>query len=293
MLRRDLLLGGMALPFAGVLATAQAAEGSTLNVMYAGSLANLMERGIGLAFDKSGGDRFQGCAGGSNKLANEIKERLHRGDVFISANPRVNDSLMGTANGDWVSWYVTFAQSPLVIGTLPSSRVAGDLARKPWYEVLQQPGIRIGRTDPKLDPKGKLTLDLLAKAAQVYRLPGLQQKVLGADENPAQVFPEENLIGRLQSGQLDVGFFYSTETTDLKLSALTLPPETALSAHYTATVLRDAAKPAGAQRFIAFLLGAEGRDLMRRHGLDVVTPTVGGDAAKVSPSLVSAIRAAQ
>ncbi len=293
MLRRDLLLAGMALPFAGVVAAAQAAEGGALNVMYAGSLANLMEHGIGPAFDKSGGDSFQGYAGGSNKLANEIKGRLHRGDVFISANPRVNDSLMGTANGDWVGWYVTFAQSPLVIGYLPSSRVAGDLARKPWYEVLRQPGIRIGRTDPKLDPKGRLTLDLLAKAAQVYQLPGLRQAVLGVDENPAQVFPEENLVGRLQSGQLDVGFFYSTETTDLKLSALTLPPETALSAHYTATVLRDAGNPAGAQRFIAFLLGSEGRGLMRRHGLDVVAPTLGGDAAKVPPSLASAIRAAQ
>lgn len=293
MLRRDLLLGGMALPCAGALAAVQAAEGSTLNVMYAGSLVNLMEHGIGPAFDKSGGDRFQGYAGGSNKLANEIKGRLHRGDVFISANPRVNDSLMGAANGDWVGWYVTFAQSPLVIGYLPSSPVAAELASKPWYAVLQRPGIRIGRTDPKLDPKGKLTLDLLAKAAQVYKLPGLQQRVLGADENPAQVFPEENLVGRLQSGQLDVGFFYSTETTDLKLSVLTLPPETALSAHYTATVLRDAGNPAGAQRFIAFLLGAEGRGLMHQHGLDVVAPTVGGDVKQLPSALSSALHAAQ
>ena len=122
---------------------------------------------------------------------------------------------MGTANGNWVSWYVTFAQSPLVIGYNPSSRFAADLKTQPWYEVLRQPGIRIGRTDPKLDPKGQLTIELLQKAAQIYKLPDLAQQVLGAPENPAQVFPEEILVGQLQSGQLDVGFFYSTETADL------------------------------------------------------------------------------
>ncbi len=293
MLRRSFLLTGVALPVAGISTFAQAARGDTINVMYAGSLVNLMERAVGPAFDKSGDDRFQGYAGGSNKLANEIKGRLRRADVFISANPRVNDSLTGAANGNWVSWYVTFAQSPLVIGYVASSRVAADLASKPWYEVLQQPGIRIGRTDPKLDPKGKLTLDLLAKAAQVYKLPGLPQKVLGADENLAQVFPEENLVGRLQSGQLDVGFFYSTETADLKLSAVSLPPEVALSAHYTATVLRDAANPAGAGRFVAFLLGAEGHGLMQQHGLDLVAPSIGGAAEKMPAALRPVLQAAQ
>jgi len=33
------------------------------------------------------------------------------------------------------------------------------------------------------------------------------------------VLPEETLVGRLQSGQLDAGFFYSTETSDLKIPA--------------------------------------------------------------------------
>ena len=154
-------------------------------MLYAGSLVNLMERGIKPAFDKADGTAFRGYAGGSNKLANEIKGKLVPGDVFISANPKVNAGLMGAANGAWVDWYVTFAQSPLVIGYNPSSRFAADLKSKPWYEVLQEPGIRIGRTDPKLDPKGKLTLELLEKASAVYKIPDLSKKVLGAPENPA------------------------------------------------------------------------------------------------------------
>jgi molybdate/tungstate transport system substrate-binding protein len=250
-----------------------------------------MERAIGPGFDKATGGRFQGYAGGSNKIANEIKGRLRRGDVFISASRRVNDDLSGAANGAWVSWYITFAQSPLVIGTSRSSRFAAAFRTQPWYQVLRQPGVRIGRTDPLLDPKGQLTVALLDKAAQLYHLPGLTAQVLGAPENPAQVFPEENLVGRLQSGQLDIGFFYATETTDLNIPAVRLPPETTLSAQYTVTILRDAANPDGAARFITWLLGPDGRDLMQRHGLDAVAPTVGGDTASVPAALKTVLNA--
>jgi molybdate/tungstate transport system substrate-binding protein len=128
-----------------------------VNVLYAGSLVNLMERNIGPAFAKIGGEQFRGYAGGSNKVANEIKGGLRRGDIFISANPKVDDQLMGAANGDWVRWYILFAESPLVIGASTSSKFAADFKTKPWYEVLAEPRIKIGRTDPKLDPKGALT----------------------------------------------------------------------------------------------------------------------------------------
>jgi molybdate/tungstate transport system substrate-binding protein len=269
------------------------ASAETVNVLYAGSLVNLMEHGIGPAFDKATGDTFQGFAGGSNELASQIKGQLRRGDVFISANPKVNDGLTGAANGDWVSWYVNFAQSPLVIGYNPSSKFAADLKSKPWYEVMQEAGIRIGRTDPKLDPKGALTIQLLDHAERVYKQPGLAQKILGAPDNPAQVFPEETLVGRLQSGQLDVGFFYSTETSDLKIPSISLPPEVSLSAHYTATILRNAASPAGASRFVSFLLGPQGRAVMQGHGLDIVKPSVSGDASKMPPQVHSEVDVAK
>lgn len=273
-----LLLSGLSLAL-------PARANADVRVLYAGSLSNLMEQGVGPAFAKATHIPFSGFGGGSNGLANQIKGHLRRGDVFISANLAVNQTLMGPANGAWVTWYIGFAQSPLLLGYNPSSRFAADLRTKPWYQVLREPGIRIGRTDPKLDPKGALTVKLLQQAEQLYHQPGLMQAVLGAPDNPAQVQPEQSLIGRLQSGQIDVGFFYSTETTDLKIPALPLPPEVTLSAHYTATVLRDAADPAGAVKFIQFLLSPAGREIMRSHGLDVVKPLVGGNAASVPDSL--------
>ena len=283
-------------PGAGLLAAAlsllsfQAAfAAGTVNVLYAGSLVNLMEHGVGPAFDKATGSQFQGYAGGSVGLANQIKGKLRRGDVFISANPTVNANLMGAANDDWVSWYVAFAQSPLVIGYSASSKFAADFKTKPWYQVLLEPGIKIGRTDPKLDPKGALTLALMQQAETFYNSPGLSQKVLGAPDNPAQVLPEETLVGRLQSGQLNAGFFYSTETADARIPAIALPTAITPKAVYTVTILRDAPNAAGADQFVAFLLGSDGQNLLKEHGLMLQKMDVSGDANAVPQDIKSIV----
>lgn len=288
--RKKLLLSGAVL-FATILPflpMQSANAASTVNVLYAGSLVNLMEHGVGPAFDKATGNQFQGYGGGSVGLANQIKGKLRKGDVFISANPKVNTSLMGDANGNWVSWYVSFAQSPLVIGYSASSKFAADFKSKPWYRVLQEPGIKIGRTDPKLDPKGALTLTLMKQAEAFYKSPGLSQNVLGAPDNPAQVLPEETLVGRLQSGQLDAGFFYSTETSDAKIPALSLPPEIAPKAVYTVTILHDAPNASAADQFVAYLLGSDGQNLLKEHGLTLQKMSVSGDASAV-PQDIKAI----
>jgi len=269
------------------------AQDGTVDVLYAGSLVNLMERSVKPAFEKETGLHFQGYAAGSNKIANEIKGKLRRGDVFISASPKVNTSLMGAANGDHVSWYVNFAESPLMIGYNPQSRFAAQFRTKRWDQVLQQPGIRIGRTDPKLDPKGAFTVEMMTKAAELYKQPDLVQKTLGAPENPEQVLPEETLVGRLQSGQLDAGFFYSTETSDLKIPAIHPAPELQAKASYTLTILNDAPDATGAARFVDFLLSAKGRELLKEHGVDVVKPGVTGNAQAIPSSVQAVIDAAQ
>ncbi|WP_206951469.1 extracellular solute-binding protein [Trinickia acidisoli] len=279
---------------AGVAAAQNSlADEGTVKVLYAGSLVNLMERDVGPAFEKQTGLHFEGYAAGSKKIANEIKSKLRQGDVFVSASPKVNDLLMGAANGNHVTWYLTFAKSPLVIGYNPQSRFAQDFRTKRWDQVLQESGIRIGRTDPKLDPKGAFTLDLMTKAATLYAEPDLVEKTLGAPENPAQVLPEETLVGRLQSGELDAGFFYSTETSDLKIPAVQPAAELKAQANYTLTVLSDAPNAAGAARFVDFLLSPQGHALLEAHGVDVVKPTVGGNAQAVPAALKTALDSSQ
>jgi molybdate/tungstate transport system substrate-binding protein len=247
-----------------------------------------MEHGVGPAFDKATGDQFQGYASGSFMLANQIKSNLRQSDVLISASPEVNDSLMGAANGDRESWYITFAQSPLVIGYNPSSKFAAEFKTKPWYQVLQEPGIRIGRTNPQFDPKGALTLTLLKRAETFYNSPGLLEKIIGG--NPAHVLPvaEDLEVGLLQRGVLDVGFFYWTETADAKVPALRFPPAITPKAIYTVSIQHSATNSEGAAEFVAFLLGSDGQSLLKQHGLTLQEMHIAGDAGAV-PQNIKAI----
>ncbi len=252
----------------------------TVSVLYAASLENLMEKDLGPHFDAATGGRFEGYAGGSQALANQIKGEVRRADVFISAAPAVNALLEGQANGDWVSWYVSFAKAPLVLGYNPASRFAAVLKKDPWYEVLTQPGIRIGRTDPALDPKGELTVTALEQAQTVYHKPGLAAQI----ERSSQVFPEEDLVGRLQAGQLDVGFFYSNEAKAASIPTVSLG-KIDLGAQFTATLVRDAPNRAGGIAFIEYLLGAKGRAILLQNGLSLLPYQVSGQKGTVPKAL--------
>jgi molybdate transport system substrate-binding protein len=248
--------------------TAVAPKGSgPVDVLYAGSLVTMMDQQIGPGFHAATGYTFQGYSAGSTALANEIKGKVRQGDVFISASPAVNASLMGDANGNWVSWYVTYATSPLVIGYNPSSKFAADLKTMPWYQVITQPGFLIGRTDPATDPKGKLTVSALDDAAVKYREP----KLHSIATDPATVFPEETLVGRLQAGQLDAGFFYTSEAKAANIPTVELTGETE-KATYTITILNQAPHQAGAEAFVNYFLGREGQAILQQDAFSLVSP---------------------
>ncbi|WP_203919869.1 extracellular solute-binding protein [Rugosimonospora africana] len=251
-----------------------------VNVLYAGSLVDLMEKQIGPAFTTATGYKFTGFSAGSTALATQIKGKVHPGDVFISASPTVNTSLEGAANGNWVSWYATYASSPLVIGYNAGSKFAADLKSKPWYQVVTEPGFKLGTTDPATDPKGKLAAQAMTTAATSENLPAL--KAVAA--NKSTVFPEETLVGRLQSGQLDAGFFYSSEAVAANIPTVPVTGQD-LKATYTVTVLNQAPDQAGAEAFVGYLLGPDGLKVLKQDGFNLVTPpTVTGSGVPASLS---------
>lgn len=277
MRRRSVLLAALS----PLLGARSAWAGETVRVLYAGSLVALMEHGVGPAFQRASGDTFQGFFGGSKELANQIKGKLRRADVFVSSSPKADALLTGHENGEWVHWYAALAQSPVVIGYDPHSRFAHDLQTKPWWQVLAEPGFRLGRTDPKLDPLGALILQILDRAQTKLHQPDLAARIL----RNATILPDGAVLGRLESGQLDAAFFYSIETVPTHVPAVTLPSGIVLSAHYTVTIPHGAPDPAAAARFVAFLFGAEGRAAMQKYGLELVPPHITGDAAAVPASL--------
>jgi molybdate/tungstate transport system substrate-binding protein len=251
----------------------------TVSVLYAGSLVNLMEHDLGPAFAKATGYSYQGFGAGSTELVAQIKSHVRQGDVFISASPKADAKLEGQSNGKWVTWYITFARSPLVIGYSAHSSFASRFRTTPWYKVITHPGIKVGRTDPVLDPKGKLTVKAVEQAAAKLHLPSLVHSLGGFP-----VFPEETLVGRLEAGQLDAGFFYSVEARDQHIPTVPLKPISS-SATYTVTVLARASNAGGAAALVRFLLGPVGRATLKRHGLQVLTPALTGPRSAVPASL--------
>lgn len=286
-------------------------------VLYAGSLVSLMENTIRPAFNTATGYEFQGEGKGSVALANQIKDKLRQPDVFISADPTVNDTLAGAKNGDIADWYVVWGRTTIVIAYNPKSQFAPQLDQAkagtvPWYTVLETLGLKLGRTDPQTDPKGYRTLWMFDLAEKFYNQPGLKQKILGADDNTAQIFPEEELVARMQSGQLDAGIFYLSEVTGLKppLPYITLPDAinqgnpamaktysqetytnkmglsfTGSPILYTATAPSVSKNPNGGMAFVQYLATADARQALQANGILPTNLLSGGDASKIPAQL--------
>ena len=147
-------------------------------------------------------------------------------------------------------------------------------------------------------------------AEKYYKQPGLRRAILGAGNNVDQVFPEQDLVARLQTGQLDAGVFYTSEVVDVKLPYITVPDEinqgnpqlASLYAQesftdskgnvdkgspivYTATIPSVAKNPTGGLAFIQYLGTTNGRALLTQHGILPSNLLSGGDTSKIPEQL--------
>jgi molybdate/tungstate transport system substrate-binding protein len=264
------LLAGLAIPLVGVSSGSASTKASgPVDVLYAGSFLDLMEQHLGPAFHKATGYTVSGMSAGSSALASEISGKTVVGDVFISASPAVNASLEGASNGNWVSSYQEFGFSPLVLGYYAKSKFAKDLQTKPWYDVVDLPGFLLGRTDPATDPKGVLAVDALEGTALTHDIPALNALAT----SKSNVFEETALVGDLQAGQLDGGFFYGVEAAAAHIKSVPLKG-TDLSGQYTVAILNRAPHQAAAKAFVKFLLSRAGRSILSRYGVTPVVPPV-------------------
>jgi molybdate/tungstate transport system substrate-binding protein len=257
-----------------------------VSAIFAGSLVDIVEKSFGPAFTQATGYPFEGFGGGSNEDAAAIKGKVRQADVFLSAAASADKELEGAANGNWVSWYSTFAASDLVLGYDPKTKFGRELAHgKPWYEVIAEPGILVGRTEPKADPKGKLTVEAVDAAAKKLHDPKLTQAL-----KSFPIFEETAMLARLQAGQLDAGFFYVVEAKEAHVPTVPLTPVYKY-ADYTITILNNGENPAGAQALVQFLLSPQRKAVEGDYGLVPIKPTFSGDASAVPKGLRSIVGA--
>ena len=245
----------LALCTLALLGTTPAPE-RTVNVLYAGSLVTPMEGPIAARLATQG-LRFSGEGKGSKALAHLISDGLRSPDVFISADAALVD---GLARAGLVASSRTFGGASMVVGYAPSSpsrALFEDAARGKISvrDALLARGVRVARTDPKLDPKGERTVRVL--------------RLLGIETNVGDVVPEEELLVRLESDEADAAFLYSTEAIARHIPYVTLPSRASLSHEitYTIAVMRGAPHPEAARAFETFVLDGDGKAILQQAGV--------------------------
>jgi molybdate/tungstate transport system substrate-binding protein len=282
--------------FAALIAGFGATESTTpLQVAYAGSMGSLMDGGVRPAIAKALGAQLQGRAQGSTGLANLIVAGSIRPDVFMSVTPEPMRIVLKAGKAQSA---LPIARTEMAIAYSPHSQYAAALAKagtsgaKPWWQILETPGFRFGRTDPNTDPQGLNVIFVIQLAERHYHQPGLAEKILGPQINPQQIFQEPQVMARVQAGQLDASSAYKTQPAALGLPFLSLPPEINLGfasmeneyqqasvtlngkAHrpsplvFYAAVLKDAPQPKLAVRFVAWLQSPEARQILSRYHYD-------------------------
>jgi molybdate/tungstate transport system substrate-binding protein len=298
---RFFLIGAAAVTIASSLSLHAAAPSDAqpsltpLQVAYAGSMASMMDGAIKPAITKALSAELRGRAQGSSGLANLIIAGSIRPDVFICVTPGPMRKVLIAGKADSAT---PFARTAMVIAYSPKSGSAQEFAHanergaKPWWQILAQPGLRFGRTDPFTDPQGLNILFTMQLAETYYRQPGLAAKILGPQINPAQIFQEPDVMARLQSGQLDAASAYKTQPDAFALPYISLPREinlgdASMDQYYSVTsvflegrilhpaplvfyaaALKDAPQPELAAKFIAWLKGPAARQILWRYHYD-------------------------
>ncbi len=160
-------------------------------------------------------------AGGSRICARKIAD-LHRPcDVMASADYTVIDSLLIPEHA---RWNIRFASNEMVIAFRPRSRGAGEININNWFDILLEPSVTFGRSDPNADPCGYRAILTMMLAEKLYHRPGLAGEMLKKDRK--HIRPKEvELLALMETGELDYLFIYRSVAEQHKLTYSVLPDE--------------------------------------------------------------------
>ncbi len=290
-----------AAPTASGAASTAPSSGATTLVLYgAGTLAGPFNE-IDANFEKANPNvKIQAQFGGSVKMAKQITELHQPADILAVADYNVIPQQLyvhGSQKAD-ANWYVGFVANAITFVYTDKSKGASTINANNWYDVMAQPGVQIGRSNPNTDPSGYQTLQMLQLAESYYKKPGLAQAIL---KNAPQINirdTETELIGALEAGQIDYLAIYRSDAIQHNFKYLQLPAQINLSDAslasdyakvsvttkngtlkagpiiYAVTIPQDAPHPQQAEQWVQFLLGQHGQQTMQQKGFVVVNPPI-------------------
>ncbi|RLC30218.1 MAG: tungstate ABC transporter substrate-binding protein WtpA [Deltaproteobacteria bacterium] len=290
-----------------------AESGEKLIVFHAGSLS-IPFREMSDAFSR----RYPGVqvireAAGSRTCARKITELGRACDVMASADYTVIERLLIP---DYASWNISFATNEMAIMYRPDSKYAGEINGQNWYRILLKKDVTYGHSDPNSDPCGYRSQLVWQLAEKYYHVPDLYEK-LKAGCPVRNVRPKEtDLIALLEAGQIDYLFIYKSVCMQHGMRFVGLPENINLGSStyadfYAQAKVRISGKTPGsfiektgkpmvygltipdnaphrvrAIQFVSFVLGPEGREIMKRNGQrPIAAPMATGHVTRMPPSL--------
>jgi molybdate/tungstate transport system substrate-binding protein len=290
----------------------------TANVAYASSLTFLNEKVIAPAFKAATGFGYSGTGNASGTLEADIAAGEIQPNVFQS----VGSDNITPLEPKFTNWYIQYAGTSMVVAYNPKSKYAsqfkaiadGSVPLKNLFTLLQTPGLKLGRTDPNVDPQGRDFIYMLELAQAYYHLPSdTVAKILGTTDfgtaSSSQIYAESSLDSTLQSGQLDAASAFVTQAVELHLAYVPLVPQINLCCSQYASQYKTAkvtlangmtksgspqviditiiGKPTDAGiAFVKYTLSPAGLAKYKAGGFTVLTPTVTGSTSSV-PSAIS------
>jgi molybdate/tungstate transport system substrate-binding protein len=171
-------------------------------------------------------------AHGSRAVQQLILNEMRSPDAVALADPRLFDGIAGRVT--------LFATNALVVAYDPQSVHAGAL-RSDWQAAVEREEIRLGRTDPAVDPLGYRTMMALRLAESAYGLD--RRRVL----DDATVRAETDLLNVVETGKLDAAFAYRNMAVQRDLPFVELPDRIDFSNPAYADVYRTVSADLGGQ----------------------------------------------
>ncbi|MEK7704807.1 MAG: substrate-binding domain-containing protein [Myxococcota bacterium] len=281
-------------------------------VFHAASLATTLDAAAKVLEKGHAPYRLRLEPSGSQVAARKISELGLRADVVMLADVALINELLVPARA---SWALQFATTEIVLAHRDHSRYTDEVTSANWPEILLRDDVRLGCVDADLAPIGYRTQLVwqLAQADLVQRL--------GAHCRPEHTMPDESeLWALLEARAVDYAFLYRSTALDHHLKTTALVPEINLGSYSFAstyaravvrvrlhghdapvlvygtpiafglTVPRDAPHVSDALAFVQWLLGEQGRAVLRKAGLVPLIPAVATPPDAIPEALRALVR---
>jgi len=306
------------LAFAAALpaTAARRTETGKLIIFHAGSLSVPFQQ-ITEEFNKLYPDvKIAREVAGSRMCARKVTALNKPCDILASADYTViEDLLINRKPRRYADWVIKFASNEMVIAFARNSWLAERLDTQNWTDLLLQPGVTFGRSDPNSDPCGYRSVLVMKLAEKFYNKPALAAQLLAKDLK--YIRPKEvDLLALLEVGQIDCIFIYLSVAKQHNLGYLTLPDQINLKSQkyarfyrtasirlvgdkpgsfitktgepiiYGVTIPRNSPNPGLAEAFLRFLLSPnKGGVILNKNGQTCVVPATTATYERIPASL--------